>query len=113
MNHIINVLLILITAPYPPPANVHLAEVSPAGLLFAWNHDQTKNCPSLRYNVNQSGSCGECLNTTDGTSVNCSDFILSNSISLCILEVQAVICGNSGVPLFGNFSTVTVNLTGN
>ena len=103
----------LIAAPYSPPANVHLAEVSPAGLLFAWNHDQTKNCPSLRYNVNQSENCGECLNTTDGTSVNCSDFTVSSSVTLCTFAVQTVICNNGGT-LFGIFSdSITVNLTGN
>ena len=102
----------IIIDPYPPPNNVHLVGVSPTGLRFSWN--QTQNCPSLRYNINQSEDCGQCPNTTAGTSVNCSGFTLSNSINLCTFAVQTVICGNNGVPLLGNFSDfITVNLTGN
>ena len=96
--------------PYPPPENVHLSRVSPTGLVFSWN--QTQNCPSLRYNI-WSKNCGQCPNTTDSTSVNCSDFAISNPITLCTFAVQTVICGNNGAPLVGNFSdSVTVNLTG-
>ena len=99
-----------VTNPYPPLENVYLAGVSPTGLLFSWN--QTQNCPSLRYNIS-SENCGQCPNTTDSTSVNCSDFTILNSINLCTFAVQTIICGNSGAPLVGNFSdSVTVNLTG-
>ena len=102
----------IVIDPYPLPDNVQLVGMSPMGLVFSWN--QTQNCPSLRYNINQSENCGQCPNTTAGTSVNCSDFTLSNSINLCTFAVQAVICGNNGTSLFGNFSDfITVNLTGN
>ena len=98
------------TEPYPQPEDVYLAGVSPTGLFFSWN--QTQNCPSLRYNI-LSENCGHCLNTTDSTSVNCSGFTISNSITLCTFMVQAVICSNSGAPLVGDPSNpVTVNLTG-
>jgi hypothetical protein len=101
----------IIIDPYPPPDYVQLVGVSPAGLLFSWN--QTQNCPSLRYNIS-SENCGQCPNTTDSTSVNCSDFTVSNSVTVCTFAVQAVICGNGGtLSLIGGFSDlVTVNLTG-
>ena len=88
-----------------------MASVTPGSLVFSWNF--TLNCPSLRYNI-QSENCGQCPNTTTGTSVNCSDFTLSNSVNLCTFAVQAIICGNNGsLPLVGNLSDlVTVNLTG-
>jgi hypothetical protein len=99
--------------PYPPPENIYLAiaSVTPGSLVFSWN--RTLICPSLRYNI-QSENCGQCPNTTDSTSVNCSDFIISNSVTICTFAVQAVICGISdSLPLIGNLSDlVTVNLTG-
>ena len=108
----VSIMNMLIIDPYLPPDNVQLVGVSTAGLLFSWN--QTQTCPSLRYNINQSENCGQCPNTTTDTSVNCSDFSLSNFINLCTFAVQAVICGNNGTPLFGNFSDfIIVNLTGN
>ena len=97
-------------APYPTPEDIYLVEVSPAGLLFSWN--QAQNCPSLRYNI-QSENCGRCPNTTDGMSANCSDFSLSNSITLCNFSVETVTCGINSKPIVGNLSDpVIMNLTG-
>ena len=104
------ILMFGVTDPHPPPESVHLVRVTPDSLLFSWN--QTQNCPSLSYNI-RSENCGICPNSTDGTSANCLDFTISNSVTLCIFTVQTIICGNSGAPLIGNFSdSVVVNLTG-
>ena len=108
---ILIMMMIIIIDPYPPPENIYLANVTPGGLVFSWNY--TLNCPSLRYNI-RSENCGQCPNTTDSTSVNCTGFTISNSVNLCTFTVQTAICGiNGSLPLVGNLSDlVTVNLTG-
>lgn len=99
--------------PLLPPENIHLASVNSTELIFSWNLADL-NCPSLYYGI-QSINCGNCPNETDESLVYCSNFTVSNSITICTFMVQTIICGNSDTPLVGNLSSsesVAVNLTG-
>lgn len=100
---------ILNSDPFSPPQNIRLTGVKDSELIFSWN--EAGICPSLSYNI-VSRNCGVCPNSTSATSVTCTNFTLTGTITLCALMIEAVIC-SEGMPIVGFTNTSTVvNLTG-
>ena len=83
--------------PYPPPSNVHLAEINSTHLTFHWS-PISSNCDSIQYHITTS-NCGICPNVTNSTSVTCYiNGLFTNSsrqLYLCIFTVQTVVCNNT------------------
>ena len=80
-------------------------------IVFSW--DQTENCPSISYNI-LSRNCGNCPNSTNATSVSCFNYIVSESVTICMFWIEVAICSHSATPIVGNPSNSTsLNLTGN
>ena len=72
--------------------NVKLTEVSPEFLTFSWTQVQS-SCQVLSYAIDTS-NCGLCPSSSNSTTVNCTNFNLSDVRSECRFAVSTVICGN-------------------
>ena len=86
-----------ISAPFPPPSNVTLSLINSSHLTLTWN-SVSPNCQAVHYKINTT-NCGQCPNTADTNSVTCN---ISKNVAfeqICVLTVEAVVCGNvSGIP---------------
>ena len=85
-----------IVDPYPPPSNIHLAEINSTHLTFHWS-PISSNCDAIQYRIMRS-NCGLCPNVTNSTSVTCYiNGLFTNSsrqLYLCTFTVQTVVCAN-------------------
>ena len=87
--------MLLFTAPYPQPNNVHLVDVNQEMLTFGWD-SLGPNCESVVYGISSTcGSCGPA--TTNDTIVDCFNFQLSSNVtSTCTFSVNLMLCGSIG-----------------
>lgn len=79
-----------LTAPFPPPDDIHLVTVTPRSLKFQWSA-VASTCASLLYEINT--DCGICIAVTNLTDVSCS-INVHDSPKVCSFQVRSIVCGN-------------------
>lgn len=82
--------VIIITAPYPPPNDVHISRVGLRFVTFSWSA-VLGNCSTLVYQI-MATNCGICPRSTTHTSVTCTSVYTGSQI--CSFRVQTDICDN-------------------
>ena len=80
---------------YPPPNDVHLADVRPGQVTFTWT-SVSSSCSSVYYNI--TSDCGVCPTTINMTTATCSDLQLSTEPVVCTFRVSSVVCDLTGNP---------------
>ena len=93
------------TGPFLPPNQLYIssADFSSRELTFGWS-PVAPDCPAIHYKILAS-NCGSCPNTTNHTTVTCTDVPINGST--CTFAVQTLVCGN----IAGNMSdTISIYL---
>ena len=96
---------------YQPVSSLQLSEIigTPAlGLMFTWNQ-LGPNLPNVHYRV-QATNCGVCPDTTNSTTVTCSNVQVSPSALQCTFNIRSVVCGQE---VNSMADPAVVNLKGN
>ena len=88
--------LYIATNPYPPPNDVHLADVRAEQVTFTWT-SVSSSCSSVSYGIT-ADNCGICPATTSTTTVTCFDLQLSTEPVVCTFRVSSVVCDLTGNP---------------
>ena len=92
--------------PFPPPLDIHLADVGHNLLKFNWT--AVSNCVPLLYETSASESCGACPRHTTVASASCA-FNFSHVPGVCGFAVRTIVCDN----ITGNWSKpINVTLKG-
>ena len=88
---------LMYSAPFPPI--VKMAWRATDSLLTVNWSSVAPDCPAIYYNILAS-NCGGCPNTTNHTTVTCTDVPINGST--CTFAVQTVVCGT----IAGNWSDI-------
>lgn len=83
----------LCAGPYPPPNDIRLISVDGGVLTFGWS-SIGPGCETIVYSI--SSDCGFCPNTTNATSIACSNLELSSNAKNCTFSVRSTLCGFNG-----------------
>ena len=102
----IKLILCLFIYPFPPPADVHLADMGQGFLKSKWS-PAVNNCVPLWYKINATKSCGVYPNHTKFTSVSCTVDVSHTTVSeVCSFSIRSIVCNN----ITGSWS-VPINVT--
>ena len=74
---------------------VYLMDANSTHLTFAVQSPVIPNCSHIRYSVEASSNCGSCPESTNSTTIICSNFTTSvDTNNTCNLTVGGIICDN-------------------